>query len=239
MKTEPIIKNLPRLEQQLQEQMALNIGETSDTFDIDTTVELTSYPGWSDVEALDIDGLDDVENDINDIGTDIEDKAFRKSTTLPSGGPQDALESPLITGEVDEERVKEAVFEGSDFTSRELEVVADLANALRPFTLRRRLSTDPNTSKTQDPLPHIDLRAPFVLIANAILRAAGYSKFCRRVTIAIALVGASVHFNADNTTLPPFSQSIPNNANQQQGTCSQPRTSMRDAIEAPFGKKRF
>jgi hypothetical protein len=90
------------------------------------------------------------------------------------------IESPKIRYDIDWKWVKKSGFKGNDFTENECRVVADLANLLRPFIPKRRLRSD--GKGYQDPLAHVALQAPIVLIANSVLRAAGYPQFTRRIT---------------------------------------------------------
>ena len=84
------------------------------------------------------------------------------------------LESPSLQEDVDANYVRKAGYINSNFTANECKVVARLANLLRPFVPKRRSSSDGS-------LPHITLRVPIVLIANAVLRATGYHHFMRIV----------------------------------------------------------
>ncbi|KAF9987644.1 hypothetical protein BGZ75_000291 [Mortierella antarctica] len=80
---------------------------------------------------------------------------------------------------IDVAAVQAACFRPTDFQQHEYQAVADLVNILRPYVPKRRV--DPQTNRSKASLPHIALRAPFVLIANTILQAAGYSEFTRRM----------------------------------------------------------
>lgn len=89
------------------------------------------------------------------------------------------VESPKISMDIDADWVKKSGFAGNDFSIHECQVVADLANVLRPFVPKRR--PRPDGKGYQDPLAHVALRAPIVIIANSVLRAAGYPHFTQRV----------------------------------------------------------
>ncbi|KAF9358967.1 hypothetical protein BGX26_000509 [Mortierella sp. AD094] len=93
------------------------------------------------------------------------------------------VESPCIEGEVDRAWVRKSAFRGSEFTTEECDIVAKLANWLRPYVPKRRPS---DGQKTQASIPHVALRAPIVLIANTILRATGYHEFTRRLAPQIS-----------------------------------------------------
>lgn len=94
------------------------------------------------------------------------------------------VESPRIQKEINEDWVRKTAHSGSTFTSRECMVVAYLANLLQPFTPKR--SQDDNDETFKDPLAHIALRAPIVMIANAVLRATGYPNLIQNTTPVIA-----------------------------------------------------
>ncbi|KAF9079434.1 hypothetical protein BGX27_006453, partial [Mortierella sp. AM989] len=99
------------------------------------------------------------------------------------------LESPHIHEVVDANWVRKTSHVKSDFTDSECEVVALLANALRPYVPHKRKT--PDSSALQKAIPHIALRAPLVLIANSVMLATGYSQFTRRISPQIS--PASVH----------------------------------------------
>jgi len=90
------------------------------------------------------------------------------------------VESPKISMDIDANWVKKSAFTGNKFTDHECEVVAALANCLRPFIPKRRPRSD--GKGYQDSLAHVALRAPIVLIANHVLRATGYTDFTRRIS---------------------------------------------------------
>ncbi|KAF9342909.1 hypothetical protein BGX34_007488, partial [Mortierella sp. NVP85] len=90
------------------------------------------------------------------------------------------VESPKIQRTIRPDYVKKSGFAGNDFTDHECQVVAELANTLRPFIPKRRKRSD--DKGFQDSLAHVALRAPIVMIANSVLRATGYSNFTRRIS---------------------------------------------------------
>ena len=92
------------------------------------------------------------------------------------------LGSPVTVADV-----KEETFRKKDFEDFEYQVVVKLANLFRPYTPKRW--RNPTTGSYQDPIAHITLRTPFALIANAILQAAGYHEFTRRITPQISASG--------------------------------------------------
>jgi hypothetical protein len=89
------------------------------------------------------------------------------------------LESPFIKERITANWVRKTGYVKNDFTDRECQVVADLANILRPYIPKRQ-------SSTRGALTHVSLRAPLALIANAVLRAAGYSLFAREFSPSVS-----------------------------------------------------
>lgn len=89
------------------------------------------------------------------------------------------LESPNIQETINSKWVRESGFAKEDFTDRECEVVAQLANTLRPYVPRVKQDDEGRTIK---PPAHVALRVPFVSIANSVVRAAGYPEFARRIS---------------------------------------------------------
>ncbi|KAF9570598.1 hypothetical protein EC968_001673 [Mortierella alpina] len=94
------------------------------------------------------------------------------------------VESPHIEGEINMAWVRRSGFAKDEFTDKECSVVAELANLFRPYTPKRRPAQE--GTKTDKPLAHVALRAPFVLIGNAILRASGYPEFTRKIAPQIS-----------------------------------------------------
>ncbi|KAF9559817.1 hypothetical protein EC968_006474 [Mortierella alpina] len=94
------------------------------------------------------------------------------------------LESNAITDVIDRKLVRETGFKDNDFTERECDVVAYIANVLRPYIPKRRPGDAGN--KTRPSLEHAVLRAPLVLISNTILRLTHYSDFTRRISPQIS-----------------------------------------------------
>lgn len=89
------------------------------------------------------------------------------------------LESPSIHQDIDANWVKKTSFKGSDLTESECRLIAQLANTLRPYVPKRR--RNPDGGGFIDPAPHVGLRAPLVMISNAVLRATGYVSFARKI----------------------------------------------------------
>ncbi|KAG0246074.1 hypothetical protein BGX31_004728 [Mortierella sp. GBA43] len=88
------------------------------------------------------------------------------------------LQSPAISQHVDRNWVKKSGPKENDFTFEECNVLAFLANLLGPYVPKLKLTED---GKTEDSLAHVALRAPLVVMANAILRLTGYGQFCRKI----------------------------------------------------------
>ncbi|KAF9176409.1 hypothetical protein BGZ50_000806, partial [Haplosporangium sp. Z 11] len=111
------------------------------------------------------------------------------------------LESPYINKPVDKRWIKRSTHKGKDFTDEELQVAADLINLFRPF-VAKRIPIDKDSStfdpasdtfnlnsshrKTKPSVGHVALRAPFFLIANQVLRAAGYHHFTQIISPEIS-----------------------------------------------------
>ncbi|KAF9995520.1 hypothetical protein BGZ65_008840, partial [Modicella reniformis] len=125
-------------------------------------------------------------------GTDVEKEPSRARLRSLQAVLKLLIESPSLQHSVDRTWVKKTAFNGDDFTVNEIKVVVRLANALRPYAPKRWQSRDDNDgSSFRDHTAHVTLRAPIVLIANAVLRATGYSHFARRVSPQPAV--SSVH----------------------------------------------
>ncbi|KAF9554471.1 hypothetical protein EC968_009644, partial [Mortierella alpina] len=84
------------------------------------------------------------------------------------------IESPHITRKVNEGWVRKTAFKGGDaFTKEECRVVANLANALRPYAHQK------DGSQAKGP-GHVAQCAAIVRIANVVLDGTGYSQFCQK-----------------------------------------------------------
>ncbi|KAF9951037.1 hypothetical protein BGZ65_006228 [Modicella reniformis] len=191
-KPETVVKKIPPLEQQLREQVMSNDNSSSSN---NAIVEFTApLEGLEDgLDADDDDHDDDYDDDYED-DIDVQDDTTKKEPSRSRLKALQAvlrmlLESPTINRKITKDYVKRSGFIGNDFSENECQVVADIANALRPYVPKRRASA--SGSKTQDPIAHVALRAPLVIIANTILRATGYSEFTRRMTPQSS--AASVH----------------------------------------------
>ncbi|KAF9345298.1 hypothetical protein BGX34_004872, partial [Mortierella sp. NVP85] len=105
------------------------------------------------------------------------------------------LESPSLIQEYTLEQVQEAAFKDHDFSPSELGVVRTLANKLRPFIPRRWRAEDGNGYRAHT--PHIALRSPIVVLANAVLRVTGHSDFARRIAPHVSVGDThSLHLGA-------------------------------------------
>ncbi|KAF9163009.1 hypothetical protein DFQ26_003042 [Actinomortierella ambigua] len=94
------------------------------------------------------------------------------------------IESPSPLAQYSLEDVKNAVYKDHNFAEAELEVVRDLANKLRPFCPRRCLNDSEGGYRQHS--PNAALRAPIIVLANAVMRAMGHSDFTRRICPHIA-----------------------------------------------------
>ncbi|KAF9412155.1 hypothetical protein BGZ76_005226, partial [Entomortierella beljakovae] len=70
------------------------------------------------------------------------------------------LESEHITSAIDGNWVQKSAYAGTDITPRECDVVAMIANILRPYVLKRYTAPE-----DQDPISHLTLRAPLKPVA--------------------------------------------------------------------------
>ncbi|KAI8351002.1 hypothetical protein B0O80DRAFT_120237 [Mortierella sp. GBAus27b] len=93
------------------------------------------------------------------------------------------LESPALSDrKINGNYVKKSAFVGNKFTTKECDVVAKIVNTLRPFVPKRRINPKNTGPKTLTPIAHVTLRAPIMIIANAVLRMTGYPHFTRRIS---------------------------------------------------------
>ncbi|GJJ74906.1 hypothetical protein EMPS_07264 [Entomortierella parvispora] len=80
--------------------------------------------------------------------------------------------------------IKDTVYKGTSFTENQLMVAQKIINALRPYVPRRWRNAQDDDYRPHT--PHIVLRAPIVLISNAILRLLGQVEFTRRLSPVIS-----------------------------------------------------
>jgi len=84
------------------------------------------------------------------------------------------LESPFINEKINVNWVHKTAYAKSDFTDNKCQVVANIANLLRPYIPKYQTAL-------KGSIAHITLRAPIVFIANAVLRATGYHNSTRLI----------------------------------------------------------
>lgn len=94
------------------------------------------------------------------------------------------LFSPGIHDPINSDQLRRAAFIGTNLTDKECDVMIKVINAIRPYVPRKVIDEN---GVYRDPEPHVALHAPFALIANQFLRAAGYSKFTRRISPEISM----------------------------------------------------
>ncbi|KAF9150562.1 hypothetical protein DFQ26_001570, partial [Actinomortierella ambigua] len=126
--------------------------------------------------------------DVDALGEELEDEGEQTSdpTAEPSRKRLRALqtitktliESRQITGDVTPDDVKEHAFKNDDLTQQEIDTIVKITNELRPYVPKRCLAKQ---GGERAHTPHVVTRAPIVMIANAVLRATGYSQFTRRL----------------------------------------------------------
>ena len=201
------MQNLPPLQQQFEEIQAKKgpdaaVEETQEESGMDLGLSDDLVLAAEDIDDFykDMDELDDqepLEDDenskhnsgamlgaVNDaVPTDRE--PTRKRLTALQSVMRMLSESPFIQRPVNAYDVRQASFSEEDFTEHGCEVVAFLTNLLRPYTVKRKISSK-GQGKTEPPMAHVALRVPFVMVANKILRAAGYPGFMRRIAPQIA-----------------------------------------------------
>ncbi|KAG0317131.1 hypothetical protein BGZ99_006503, partial [Dissophora globulifera] len=180
-----ICSDLPDLEDQLARKIKSKSLDHAQSIGASQT-ELSEAS--SDEQALvdefaDLDDLGDLD-DFEDTGEVDGDPSGSKESTRPQLLALEKvlkmlLESPALTDPVDGNYVAKCAHKGKVFTSKECNVVAYLANVLRPFVPKRRIG---ESGRTVAPLGHVALRAPVVMIANAVLRATGFAKFTRLIS---------------------------------------------------------
>ncbi|KAF9571256.1 hypothetical protein EC968_000799 [Mortierella alpina] len=155
------------------------------------TTELPQDPAdnFSDDLLLSVDDIDALfENDEDDSATTDKEPARARLNALQALLKM-LVESPNIDEDINVAWVRRSGFAKDDFTDHECGVVAELANLFRPYVPKRRPALE--GTKTDKPLAHVALRAPFILIGNAILRASGYPEFTRKIAPQIST--GSVH----------------------------------------------
>ncbi|KAK3814937.1 MAG: hypothetical protein J3Q66DRAFT_432676 [Benniella sp.] len=99
---------------------------------------------------------------------------FRDKLKSMQGLLKVLLESPFLPSNVvDWEYVQQSTFVGSNFNQAQYEVIAKIMNIPRPNVPKRQINEGPGR-KTKAPMAHVALRAPLVMIANAVLRSTGH-----------------------------------------------------------------
>ncbi|KAF9965940.1 hypothetical protein BGZ70_003732 [Mortierella alpina] len=191
----PIVKSLPPLEQQLQESESRGAGQGPLNGNDDTGLACNTILAVEDPDQLLGETEDDDEDeDEDDDGREVEESEIVTVSEASPGPAQKEpsrqrlralqavlkmlLESPSIQENINSKWVRASGFAKEDFTKRECEVVAYLANTLRPYVPKVKQD---DQGRTIRPPAHVALRASFVLIANSVLRAAGYPDFARRI----------------------------------------------------------
>ncbi|KAF9557901.1 hypothetical protein EC968_007396 [Mortierella alpina] len=192
----PVIKQLPPLEEQLREMTARVTDQGPADCNEDTGLACNTILAVDDPDQLlgeaeddDDEEKDDDDNDENEakegetatVGE--ADHCQKESSRQRLKGLQAVLkmllESPSIQETINCKWVRESGFAKEDFTDRECEVVAFLANTLRPYVPKVKHD---DQGRTMQPPAHVAMRASFVSIANSIVRAAGYPEFARRIS---------------------------------------------------------
>ncbi|KAF9949899.1 hypothetical protein BGZ70_001592 [Mortierella alpina] len=167
-------KDLPNIERQLEQLMEQDP-------DNPVQVEVEQGPPVAPEDQDDRGPRDD----LDDLGDDDDEDADDEEKDSEDSNEEGMSKmSNSVTTDVDIAWVRRSSFRRQEFTDKECQAVADIVNAFRPYVPKRE--QDAEGSTTNKPFPHIVLRAPFVLIANSLLRAAGYHDFVRRMMPQIA-----------------------------------------------------
>jgi hypothetical protein len=98
------------------------------------------------------------------------------------------VESPCELS-ITSETIQQSAHKGTVFSDKECHVAQHIANWLRPYVPRRVQSE--MRDGTRPAAAHFLLRSPVAIIANNVLRATGYSQFCRKLFPEVS--PASVH----------------------------------------------
>ncbi|KAF9965257.1 hypothetical protein BGZ70_005155 [Mortierella alpina] len=139
--------------------------------DDDDQANLTSAPAPTSADLLhdDVDQDDEQGQAEDSSGAQIR----RLATVLKT-----LVHSPAITHKINKNYVKKSLLKNMDATDRELVVVHDLVNVLRPFAPKRVATTSGHRNHTD----HVILSAPMVLIAQATLVHLGLHRFKRHIS---------------------------------------------------------
>ncbi|KAF9577259.1 hypothetical protein BGW38_007653, partial [Lunasporangiospora selenospora] len=129
--------------------------------------ESATIDGW-DIESAELDDWD-LEEDVEEDGKDVKEPTRAELRSLQAV-LRVLLESPHLSTPITREYVRSSAFVGDKFTDKQCDVVAKIANVLRPYIPKRRPNSGNFGSKTQAPVAHITTRAPLMIIANAVLR---------------------------------------------------------------------
>ncbi|CAO3565989.1 unnamed protein product [Mortierella alpina] len=159
------------------------VGTCSSQDDVATPPQAPVDDDFPDDIALSVEDIDALFEEDDDDST-VEKEPTRARLRALQALLKMLVESPNIDQEIDVDWVRRSGFAKDDFTDKECSVVVKLANLFRPYAPKRRPTLE--GTKTEKPLAHVALRAPFVMIGNAILRASGYPDFTRRIAPQIS-----------------------------------------------------
>ncbi|KAF9940150.1 hypothetical protein BGZ65_007905, partial [Modicella reniformis] len=175
---------------------------------------ITSVEDENDLESLDSDDDWDREDEGEDDQKDNKDVSDNKDGSDNMDGSDNKepsranlmslqallkvlLESPALDGKINGAYVKKSAFVGNKFTEEQCNVVAMIVNALGPYVPKRRPNPEDSGPKTLPPIAHVALRAPLMMIANAVLRGSGYTQFTRLMSPQISPSSThALHLNA-------------------------------------------
>ncbi|KAG0199748.1 hypothetical protein BGX31_004228 [Mortierella sp. GBA43] len=127
-----------------------------------------------------LDDIDEDENDDDDDDPAVKETPARKLRSLKAIC-RTLLESAHIHKPVDASWVRKSAFAKDPISDEECNVVCMIVNTLRPCVPRRNHRIKQDGTKTSIPPPVVCLRAPIVLISNAVMHATKHPEFARRI----------------------------------------------------------
>ncbi|KAF9560849.1 hypothetical protein EC968_005983 [Mortierella alpina] len=93
------------------------------------------------------------------------------------------VECPKQTWPISRADVEKKTYSGTRFTEAQCDTVSSLANILAPYIPKRRIGENGRLGPSGQ---HVTLRAPLIIIANAVLHAAGYHQFAASVSPVVS-----------------------------------------------------
>jgi hypothetical protein len=146
--------------------------------DQEQPLAVPDYGNFAHPEAMEVDPLESMSSQ-SGVGAGTSQEPDRKTLKQLQALTKTLLESPSSRTVYTLDHVRESVFKGSSFSDDELKVVLRITNALRPFVPRRWKGAKDKLHRQHT--PHIALRAPLVIISNAVLQLTGHAEYTRRI----------------------------------------------------------